>query len=145
MSAWAIIVSLAALLSLAAGPVLAQQRPSQPPAAPAQPPAPPPEPPPPPYEPHLLRLSELLGALAYLRPLCGHEDGAVWRTRMAALIDVEGTSQHRRETMAGAFNRGFSAYSRSYRTCTASARLIIDRFVQEGAALTRDVSTRFRG
>ena len=48
-------------------------------AAPATPPQdkdkdkdkPPAEPPPPPYEPQLLRLSEIMGSLAYLRGLCG--------------------------------------------------------------------------
>ncbi|MDH3196540.1 MAG: TIGR02301 family protein, partial [Hyphomicrobiales bacterium] len=41
-----------------------------------------PEPLPPVYEDRLLRLSEILGGLHFLRQLCGFEDGAVWRAEM---------------------------------------------------------------
>src|SRR4051794_24327109 len=63
-----------------------------------------PEPPPPPYEPQLLRLSEIMGALAFLRPLCGSKDEDEWRGRMTRLIDAEASTQPRKERLAGSYN-----------------------------------------
>ena len=37
-----------------------------------------------PYDDRLFRLSEILGAVHYLRELCGAEEGQQWRERMAA-------------------------------------------------------------
>ena len=70
-----------ALGAFAANPACAQQAPAKP-AAPAEQPAPAPEPPPP-YEPQLLRLAEIMGALAYLRDLCGGHDGDAFHAKMA--------------------------------------------------------------
>jgi len=99
--------------------------------------------PPPPYEPQLLRLSEILGALTYLRDICGESDAASWRGRMQALLDVEAKSTTRKEHLAGAYNRGFHGYEMSYRVCTPNARLIIKRFLAEGEKITHDVTNRY--
>lgn len=107
-------------------------------------PPPPPEPPPP-YEPKLLRLGEILGTLAYLRDLCGDGDGAEWRQRMSALIDAEGSTQQRKERLAGAFNRGFRGYQMTYHACTAAAQTVIERLLDEGDRITRDVASRYAG
>ncbi len=40
-----------------------------------------------PYETALSQLAEILGALHYLRPLCGATEQGQWRTEMQALID----------------------------------------------------------
>ena len=45
--------------------------------------------PPPPYEDQLLRLSEILGAIHYLRHLCAYDEKEVWREQMAAILDAE--------------------------------------------------------
>ena len=37
----------------------------------------------------LNRLAEILGALQYLRPLCGTNEGNRWRDQMTALLDAE--------------------------------------------------------
>ena len=42
-----------------------------------------------PFEPDLMRLSEILGALQYLRALCGANEGQKWREQMQALLDAE--------------------------------------------------------
>jgi uncharacterized protein (TIGR02301 family) len=104
-----------------------------------------PEPPPPPYEPQLLRLSEILGALAFLRPLCGSPDGQTWRDRMTTLLDAEASSQTRRERLAGAYNKGYREYAQIYRRCTPAAELIIDRYAGEGGKLSRELTGRFGG
>ena len=97
------------------------------------------------YENQLLRLSEIMGALAYLRDLCGDGDGAEYRARMAALLDAEGTTPERREKLAGAYNRGYRGYETTYGQCTPNARVAITRFVAEGARLARDISDRYGG
>ncbi len=49
-----------------------------------------------PYDDRLLRLSEILGAVHYLRELCGANEGQYWRDRMRDLMDAEGSSALRR-------------------------------------------------
>lgn len=116
------------------------------PKAPTQP-APPaaPEEPPPPYETEMLRLSEIMGSLAYLRTLCNAPDQSEWRARMAALLEAEATTSTRRERLAGAYNKGFRGYSLTYRRCTSSAVAAIERYLVEGKTLARTISGRFGG
>ena len=45
-----------------------------------------------PYDDKLMRLSEILGAVHYLRELCGANDGQKWRETMKELMDTEGSS-----------------------------------------------------
>lgn len=104
-----------------------------------------PEPPPPPYEPQLLRLSEILGALAFLRPLCGSQDGETFRARMTTLLDAEAATEARRERLAGAYNKGYREYAQVYRRCTPAAEVIIDRYAGEGGKLSRELTGRFGG
>ena len=113
------------------------------PAAPS-PPAPAAEPPPP-YQPQLLRLAEIMGALAYLRDLCGAGDGAQFRTRMAGLIEAQGSSESQRDLLAGAYNRGFEDYQITYRACTPAAEEIVTNFLAEMARLAGDVANRYGG
>lgn len=90
---------------------------------------------------NLLRLSELLGALHYLRPLCGASDGAAWRAKMAELLAAE-DSAGLREQMAGAFNSGYDTFRASYRECTPRARLLTSRYLDEGARLAAEMVQR---
>jgi uncharacterized protein (TIGR02301 family) len=108
-------------------------------------PAPPPEPPPPPYEAELLRLAEIMGALAFLTELCRTGPVEPWRAKALELIEAEGTSPARRERLAGAYNHGYRGYQLSYRMCTGNARLIIDRFLIEGGRIARDITSRYSG
>ena len=88
-----------------------------------------------PYDERLLRLSEILGAVHYLRELCGSNDGQLWRDRMRELMDAEGSSALRRAKLTRSFNNGYRSYSRTYNTCTSSAQTAINRFLAEGAEL----------
>lgn len=88
-----------------------------------------------PYDEKIVRLAELLGALHFLRELCGGNDGMQWRDRMRELIDAEGTTASRRLKFTRAFNAGYRSYNRSYTACTPTARTTIDRFLAEGAEL----------
>ena len=99
----------------------------------------------PPYETPLLRLSELLGALTYLRDLCGHGDGGEFRARMAALIDSETAAGTRRDRIAGYFNRGFQEYELLHRTCTPVSREIVRRAMTEAGSLAHDIGNRYGG
>ncbi|WP_400765632.1 TIGR02301 family protein [Methylosinus sporium] len=99
--------------------------------------------PPPPYEPQLLRLSEILGALSYLRDLCGSEDGEDWRAKMSALLEAEAKTGQRRLKLTGAFNRGFRGYETTYRSCTPNARLAISRYLDEGGRIAHDIAYRY--
>jgi uncharacterized protein (TIGR02301 family) len=144
-----LLAGFAALLA-AAEPALAQsQRRSNPPAqsAPAKPEEPPPpaEPPPAPYEKELLRLSEILGSLTFLRTLCQEADAMEWRRRMEALLEAEGTTPGRRERLAGAYNRGYRGFALTYRTCTPNAHAAVARYVREGESLSRTLAGRFGG
>ena len=140
-----VILSAAALGALAAlTPLEAEaQSGARPPQAPS--PAPAQEAPPPPYEPQLLRLSEILGALSWLREICGDKDGEQWRASMRALMEAEAPTEIRRQRLAGAFNRGFSNYETLHRTCTPNAEIIIERFLEEGGKLANEVTNRFGG
>jgi uncharacterized protein (TIGR02301 family) len=117
----------------------ARNAPTTPAAKPPDAPAAQPEPPPPPYEKELLRLSEILGSLAFLRKLCAASDAAEWPKRMQALIESEGTTPGRRARLAGAYNRGYQSFALTYRTCTASAAEAVVRYLNEGEQLAHNL------
>lgn len=101
---------------------------------------------PPPYDPDLLRLAEILGALHYLRPLCGvTAEAQRWRNEMQGLIDTEQPSDARRAKIISSFNRGYSSYAEVYRTCTPAARVAVDRQLDEGSRLAHDIVVRYGG
>lgn len=89
-----------------------------------------------PYDDRLLRLSEVLGAIHYLRELCGANEGQYWRDRMRDLMDAEGSSALRRAKLTRAFNQGYRSYSRTYNSCSPSAQTAITRFLSEGSDLS---------
>jgi uncharacterized protein (TIGR02301 family) len=88
-----------------------------------------------PYDERLMRLSEILGAVHYLRELCGANDGQVWRDRMKELMDAEGSTALRRAKLTRSFNSGYRSYSRTYNSCTPSAQTAISRFLVEGSEI----------
>jgi uncharacterized protein (TIGR02301 family) len=141
--------SLAAVAALAVtvAPLAAQTQTAQPakPAAPAATPTSAQPDAPPPYEAQLLRLAEIIGALAYLRDLCGDGDGAAFRAKFADLVGAEGTTDARKEALAGAFNRGFRDYELTYRACAPTAHEIVARFLDEASRIAKDVANRYSG
>jgi uncharacterized protein (TIGR02301 family) len=112
----AVLISAATALSVAAQPALG--------AADSRP-----------YDDRLMRLSEILGAVHYLRELCGANDGQLWRERMRELMDAEGSTALRRAKLTRSFNSGYRSYSRTYNSCTPSAQTAISRFLAEGSDL----------
>ena len=121
--AWGAVVAITLCLT---APAMAQERPDDPP-----------------YEQDLMRLSEILGALHYLRPLCGAPDGTLWRDEMQALIEAEVQDERRRRRFVERFNQGYRGYSSVYRRCTPAAQAALENYVKEGSALIRNVTTRY--
>ena len=95
------------------------------------------------YEADLQRLSEILGALHYLRDICGAREGMIWRNEMQALLDAEAPSGERRERLTASFNRGYRGFQQTYRTCTPAADYAIRRYLEEGSKIARDITARY--
>jgi uncharacterized protein (TIGR02301 family) len=96
-----------------------------------------------PFDGDLQRLAEILGALHYLRGICGTNEGPKWRNEMQALLDAETPSGDRRTRMIAGFNRGYNGFQQTYRTCTPAASVAIRRYVEEGARISRDLTARY--
>jgi uncharacterized protein (TIGR02301 family) len=96
-----------------------------------------------PFDGNLQRLAEILGALHYLRQICGANEGLKWRNEMQALVDAEAPTGDRRARMIAAFNRGFRGFQQTYRTCTPAADLVIRRYLEEGSKIAREVTARY--
>jgi uncharacterized protein (TIGR02301 family) len=95
-----------------------------------------------PYESGLLRLSEVLGSLHFLRNLCG-EKGDQWRGKMEELLAVENPDAARRARLIARFNHGYRSFEGSYSACTPSATEAIRRYMKEGEQLSREISSRY--
>ena len=113
----AAVTTMALLYSGLAGPALAQPADIKP------------------YDDKLTRLAEVLGAVHYLRELCGATDGQLWRERMSEILEGEGATALRRAKLTRSFNSGYRSYSRTYQTCTPTAQTAISRFLAEGVLI----------
>lgn len=123
------------------------------PRAQAQTPAPPPPPAPAvgggdgepvaPYDDKLLRVSEILGAIHYLRALCGAQEGNKWRDIMAKIVETEKPGPNRRARLIASFNRGYRSFSATYADCTPSALLASERYMKEAITLTGQITARY--
>ena len=130
--ACAALVAMAVVVGFAAAPLPAGAQ-ARPPAERAAP-----------YDDQLVRLAEILGAVHYLRNLCGAEnEDQVWRDKMQALIDAEQPSPARRARFVDGFNRGYRGHERTHAACTDASRLLADRFVREGAQIAAQVASRY--
>ncbi len=96
-----------------------------------------------PFDGDLQRFAEILGALHYLRALCGSNEGQKWREQMEALVDAEAPSGERRQRMVASFNRGYRGFQQTYRSCTPAADIAIRRYLDEGARIARDITARY--
>jgi uncharacterized protein (TIGR02301 family) len=95
-----------------------------------------------PFDASLMRLSEVLGSLHFLRNLCG-EKGDRWRGEMEKLLEAEKPEPARRAKFIASFNRGYRSFEGTYANCTASATEAISRYMKEGETLTRDIALRY--
>ena len=144
------LIVVALSIGLGAGTARAQIAPQpqvqpriQPQPQPQAPAAAPPQPASAPYDRDLQRLAEILGALHFLRGICGSNEGQKWRSEAQALIDAEAPAGERREHMVASFNRGYRAFQQSYRTCTPAADFAIRRYLEEGAKIAREITARY--
>lgn len=96
-----------------------------------------------PFDADLQRLAEILGALHYLRGICGNNEGAKWRNEMQALVDAETPAGERRARMIASFNRGYNGFQQTYRTCTPPAGVAIRRYIDEGSKISQDLTARY--
>lgn len=96
-----------------------------------------------PYDAELARLAEILGALHYLRGICGASDADKWRDEMQALLAAEAPAGERRARMMVSFNRGYRGFQQTYRSCTPAASVAIQRYLVEGAKIAREITARY--
>lgn len=96
-----------------------------------------------PFEVEMNQLAEILGALHFLRPLCGANEGGRWRAEMQQLLEAVAPAPAMREALVSSFNRGYVSYEQTYRNCTPAASVAIRRFLDEGARLSREIATRY--
>jgi len=96
-----------------------------------------------PFDAELQRLAEILGALHYLRALCGANEGQKWRAQMEALVDAEAPNGERRRQIVANFNRGYLGFQQTYRTCTPAADTAIRRYLDQGAKISREITARY--
>jgi uncharacterized protein (TIGR02301 family) len=96
-----------------------------------------------PFDNDLQRLAEILGALHYLRAVCGANDGQKWRNEMQGLIDAESPDGDRRRKIVASFNRGYQGFQQTYRSCTPAADLAIRRYLDEGSKISREITARY--
>jgi len=96
----------------------------------------------PPYQPQMQRLAEIMGSLYFLQPLC-RDTGADWRSEFADLVVLDSPDEDRQQRLYGAFNEGYAAFSRLYRSCTPSAEEALNRLLIEAETTARDIHSRF--
>lgn len=96
----------------------------------------------PPYEPQMERLAEIMGSLYFLHPLCATATPD-WRAELADLVTLDQPDDDRQQRLFGAFNGGYQAFARLYRTCTPSAQEALARLLVEAGSTARDIHTRF--
>lgn len=97
----------------------------------------------PPYEQQLMRLSEIFGALHFLRPLCGQTDTPSWRDRMEDFLEAETLNENRRRRFIERFNQGYRGFSVSYQDCTEAARLAMAQYLVQGDTIISEVTSRY--
>jgi uncharacterized protein (TIGR02301 family) len=124
-------------------PVLPGPPKSQPQGQPQSAPPVPPQVQSAPYDHDLARLAEILGALHFLRGICGSNEGQKWRNEAQALIDAEAPAGDRHDQMVASFNRGYRGFQQSYRSCTPAAGVVIRRYLEEGAHIAREITARY--
>ena len=97
-----------------------------------------------PYDAQLLRVSEIMGSLHYLRNLCLETKEDQWRTNVQQLIESETNNEPKRKaSFTAAFNRGYRSFGSVYTTCTPVARVAAEQYRNEAATLVGEIVARF--
>lgn len=96
-----------------------------------------------PYDSRLIRLSEILGSVHYLRNLCKGGE-AEWRRMMEELLAEETRNEPQRAArLTAAFNRGYRSFAATYVKCTPQAIAAEEAYRAEGATLATEITARF--
>lgn len=98
---------------------------------------------PPAYDDQMMRLAEILGALHYLRELCGSNEKQLWREQMTLLIANEEPTEARKAKLIANFNRGFRGFREIYRECTPTAVVAANQYLKQGARLSAEIPDRY--
>ncbi len=98
---------------------------------------------PPAYNKQMSRLAEIMGAIHYLRNLCGADEGMLWRDQMENIIKNENPSQQRKAELIARFNRGFRSYREIYRECTPTAVEAVNLYLRHGTRLAGEIPDRY--
>ncbi|MBL4892342.1 MAG: TIGR02301 family protein [Rhizobiaceae bacterium] len=98
---------------------------------------------PPAYDDQMMRLAEILGALHYLRELCGSNEEQLWREKMTFLIANEEPTDERKARLISNFNKGFRGFREIYRECTPTAVTAANRYLKQGARLSTEIPDRY--
>ncbi len=97
-----------------------------------------------PYDDRLARLSEILGAVQYLRTLCPSSGPEDWRRSMSDLLAADTANEpERRQRMTAAFNRGYRSFAAIHTSCTRAAVMAEESYRNEGATLAQEIASRF--
>ncbi|MFN3636523.1 MAG: TIGR02301 family protein [Rhizobium rhizophilum] len=97
-----------------------------------------------PYDDRLARLSEIIGAVHYLRNLCTADGEPEWRQSLQSLLDAETKAEPtRRARLTAAYNRGYRSFASVYTSCTPAAVRAEQNYRNEGATLATEITARF--
>lgn len=94
------------------------------------------------YERQMERLSEIMGSLYFLQPLC-EPSAKDWRAQMQDLIDLDRPDDDRRQRLSGAFNGGYQSFARLHRACTPTAREALTRLLADAERTAREIHGRY--
>lgn len=89
------------------------------------------------------RLAMILGSMHFLRKLCDDPQADVWRDKMQELIEAQAPSDADRKQLIASFNNGYRTFAATYRSCTSAATIAVNRYQKEGAALAREIGSRY--
>ena len=96
-----------------------------------------------PYMKPLGRLATVLGSIHFLRTLCGDANGDVWRQKMGEILEAQAPGEADRRILVASFNQGYRSFESTYRKCTPAATVAAERYLREGASLSREISARY--
>ncbi len=89
------------------------------------------------------RLAMILGSMHFLRKLCGDPQAEIWREKMQELIEAQAPADAEKKQLIASFNNGYRTFAATYRSCTSSARIAVNRYQSEAAALAREIGSRY--
>ncbi len=62
---------------------------------------------------------------------------------MQALMETENVEDNRRRLYVERFNQGYRGYAAVHNNCTNASTIALQRYLNEGAEITRNLTARF--